>query len=76
MSLKLADLRELNDRELQDKLLGLRREQLRMRVQHAARQLTQTHQLRDLRGDVARIKTELSARLGAGPALALAGDES
>ncbi len=62
MSLKLADLRAMTDRELRDKLLGLRRDQLRMRVQHAARQLTKTHELRNLRGDVARIKTEFSMR--------------
>ena len=62
MSLKPADLRAMTDRDLSDKLLGLRREQLRTRVQHAARQLTKTHQLRELRGDVARIKTECRAR--------------
>ncbi len=76
MSLQSADLRVLNERELGDKLLGLRREQLRMRVQHAARQLTQTHQLRNLRADVARIKTELSVRRLSAPELELDGDES
>lgn len=47
--------------ELQNELLDLRREQLRLRMQHAAGQLSQTHLLRQKRREVARIKTTINS---------------
>ena len=46
--------------ELQNELLDLRREQLRLRMQHAAGQLSQPHLLRQKRRELARIKTAIN----------------
>lgn len=47
-------------KELQGELLDLRREQLRLRMQQAAGQLSQPHLLRQKRREVARIKTAIN----------------
>ncbi|RUO79019.1 50S ribosomal protein L29 [Pseudidiomarina taiwanensis] len=59
---------ELNDKtveQLQEELLGLRREQFNLRMQAATGQLNQTHMLKQVRRDIARVKTILNQKAGA-----------
>ena len=59
---------ELNDKtveQLQEELLNLRREQFNLRMQAATGQLNQTHMMKQVRRDIARIKTILNEKAGA-----------
>jgi large subunit ribosomal protein L29 len=56
---------ELNKKsvaELNGDLVELRREQFNLRMQRGTGQLTQTHQLRNVRRDIARVKTAIAAK--------------
>lgn len=55
----LETLRGKSAQELDSELIALRKEQFNLRMQQATGQLTQTHQFKALRHDVARIKTVL-----------------
>lgn len=57
--MSLKDLREKNIDELREELLSLRQNQLKLKMQKANAQLEQTHQIRQVRRDIARIKTLL-----------------
>lgn len=48
--------------DLNSDLLELRREQFNLRMQRGTGQLTQTHQLRNVRRDIARVKTAIAAK--------------
>jgi large subunit ribosomal protein L29 len=48
--------------ELATDLTDLRKEQFNLRMQRGTGQLTQTHQIRQVRRDIARIKTALTAK--------------
>ncbi|HBK55623.1 MAG TPA: 50S ribosomal protein L29 [Xanthomonadales bacterium] len=48
--------------ELNAHLIELRKEQFALRMQKASGQMTQTHQVRGLRRDIARVKTALAAK--------------
>jgi large subunit ribosomal protein L29 len=48
--------------DLNGDLLDLRKEQFNLRMQRGTGQLTQTHQLRNVRRDIARIKTALATK--------------
>ncbi|MFC1237098.1 50S ribosomal protein L29 [Vibrio sp. DW001] len=63
--MKAQDLREKNAEELNSELLGLLREQFNLRMQAATGQLQQTHTLRAVRRDIARVKTVLTEKAGA-----------
>lgn len=52
-----AETRDLSDDELADKLIELKREQFNLRFQSASGQLEKTGRVRQIRRDVARIKT-------------------
>lgn len=54
------ELREKSIDELREELLSLRQTQLKLTMQKTSGQLEQTHQIRQARRDVARIKTLLS----------------
>ena len=54
------ELRDMSVEELNDELLALRREQFNLRMQQATGELTQHHQHRKVRKDIARIKTVLN----------------
>ncbi len=60
--MKAKELREKSPEELQKELLALLREQFNLRVQKATGQLGQTHQLREVRRNIARIKTLLNEK--------------
>ena len=62
--MKASELREKTVEELQQELLDLRRKQLSQRIQQSTGQLGQTHEVRSLRRDVARIKTVLNQKAG------------
>jgi len=56
---KADDLRGKSPDELKDRLLGLRKEQFNLRFQKASGQLENTARVRQVRRDIARIKTIL-----------------
>lgn len=57
--MKAGDLRTKTADELKDSLLGLRKEQFNLRFQKASGQLENTARARQVRRDIARIKTVL-----------------
>jgi large subunit ribosomal protein L29 len=60
--MQATEIRELNDRELQDRIAELREERFRLRLRAATQPLEQPHRLRDLRKDIARMMTVLTER--------------
>ncbi len=63
--MKAQDLREKSVEELNTELLGLLKEQFNLRMQAATGQLQQTHTLKAVRRDIARVKTVLTEKAGA-----------
>lgn len=55
--MKASDLRTRNSDELADQLLQLKKEQFNLRFQRATGQLENTKRVREVRRDIARIKT-------------------
>ncbi len=55
--LKTDDLRMMSPDQLDDELLKLKKEQFNLRFQKATGQLANTAQVRQVRRDIARIKT-------------------
>ena len=58
---KLTEYRSMSADALKEKVLSLQEELMNLRFRHASGQLEQTAQLRNLRKDIARIKTTLKA---------------
>jgi len=56
------ELREKTEKELQDQLIALRREQFNLRVQRATGQQARPDQFSRVRRDIARLKTVLRER--------------
>ena len=59
---KATDLRGKSVDELNDQLLQLKKEQFNLRFQRASGQLENTARVREVRRDIARIKTILGQR--------------
>ena len=59
---KAKELRELDPGSLEERLVEAKEELFNLRFQDATGQLDNYKRLRDLRRDVARIKTEMRAR--------------
>ena len=59
--MKAADLRTKTPDELTDALMGLRKEQFNLRFQKASGQLENTARARQVRRDIARLKTVLQS---------------
>ena len=59
---KIADLRSQTPDQLSDELLKLKKEQFNLRMQRGTGQLTQTHQIKNVRRDIARTKTILGQK--------------
>lgn len=57
--MELKELRQKSEAELKAHLLDLRKEQFALRMQRATGQLTQTHQIKRLRREIAQAKTLL-----------------
>ncbi|MHB2168142.1 50S ribosomal protein L29 [Alsobacter sp. R-9] len=54
---RLSDLRAMTGDQLQDELLKLKKEQFNLRFQKATGQLENVARVREVRRDIARIKT-------------------
>ena len=54
---KIADIRAKTADELQTQLLDLRKEQFNLRFQRATGQLENTSRVREVRKDIARVRT-------------------
>lgn len=67
--MKPDDLRDMSQDQLTDELVKLKREQFNLRFQAASGQLENTARVRQVRRDVARVKTVLREKqsAGAGP---------
>ncbi|RME66968.1 MAG: 50S ribosomal protein L29 [Alphaproteobacteria bacterium] len=60
--MKIADLRAKTDDELAVQLAGLKKEQFNLRFQAATGQLENTARVRQVRRDIARIRTLMKQR--------------
>ena len=63
--MKASEQKAKSVEELNAELLGLLREQFNLRMQAATGQLAQTHLLKTVRRDIARVKTILTEKAGA-----------
>ncbi len=59
-----TELREKSVDELNEELLNLKREHFNLRMQIGSDQLAETHRLKEVRRDVARVKTILTEKAG------------
>jgi large subunit ribosomal protein L29 len=55
--MKAEDIRALSDDQITDELLKLKKEQFNLRFQDATGQLEKTARVRQVRRDIARVKT-------------------
>ena len=55
--MKMTDVRALSNDQVKDEILKLRKEQLNLRFQRASGQLEKTSRIRQIRRDIARLKT-------------------
>jgi large subunit ribosomal protein L29 len=55
--MKIADVRAMTADQLEDEVLKLKKEQFNLRFQRATGQLENTSRVRQVRKDIARIKT-------------------
>ncbi len=60
--MKAEELRSEDLGTLKQKLLDLLKEQFNLRMQHATGQLGQNHQVKQVRRDIARIKTVINQK--------------
>ena len=60
--MKAGELRTKSEDELKESLLGLRQDAFNLRFQRASGQLENTARMREVRRDIARIKTVLHQR--------------
>jgi large subunit ribosomal protein L29 len=61
--MKANELRAKSPEELQQELLAMLKAQFGLRMQHATQQLGNTNQLRNVRRDIARIRTILCQKM-------------
>jgi large subunit ribosomal protein L29 len=59
-----SELRQKNPAELKELLLDLRKQQFGLRLQHANGTLTARHQIRQVRRNIAQVKTVLNQLQG------------
>lgn len=59
-----AELKEKSTEELREQLVALTKEQFGYRMQQSTGQLSQTHLLKQVRKDIARVKTVLRDKAG------------
>ena len=63
--MKAAELREKSVEELNTELLSLLRDQFNYRMQKTTGQMAQSHLLKQVKRDIARVKTILNQKAGA-----------
>jgi large subunit ribosomal protein L29 len=61
IEMKMSDVRALSADQMKDEILKLKKEQLNLRFQRASGQLEKTNRIRQIRRDIARLKTAQSA---------------
>jgi large subunit ribosomal protein L29 len=59
--MKMTDVRALTNDQVKDEILKLRKEQLNLRFQAASGQLEKPSRIRQIRRDIARLKTAQTA---------------
>jgi large subunit ribosomal protein L29 len=64
-AVKHADIRGKTPDELKDQLLGLKKEQFNLRFQRATQQLEKPARVREVRREIARVKTILGEKAAA-----------
>ena len=62
---QINDLRSLSSDQLHEQLLNLKKEQFNLRFQKATGQFEKTHRVNEIRKDIARIQTLLTAQRAA-----------
>ena len=62
--MKANEIRKMNAEQLNEKLTGLKKDLFMLRMQHATNQLDNPVKIREVKHDIARVKTVL-AELGA-----------
>ncbi|PCH53332.1 MAG: 50S ribosomal protein L29 [Cellvibrionales bacterium] len=62
--MKASELREKSAAELQGSLIDELEKQFKMRMKRATGQLEQSHEMKQVRRDIARIKTVLNENAG------------
>ncbi len=62
MITEISDLRQKSSDELAEEIQNLKREQLNLRFQRASGQLESTSRVREVRREIARIKTIVNER--------------
>lgn len=62
--MKASELRKKSPADLTNELIALRKEQLNMRMQRGIEQASQTHLLKNVRKNIARVKTILGEKEG------------
>ena len=62
--MKANDLRDKSVKDLNKELLELTREKFNLRMQQGTGQLTQPHQIKAARRNIARVKTILNEKAG------------
>ena len=60
--MKAQEIREKEATDLQDELLRLRKEQFALRMQFASGQMGQVHLMKEVRRDIARVKTVMKEK--------------
>jgi len=60
--MKASDVKQLTDDQLKDELVKLKKEQFNLRFQKATGQIENTARVRQIRRDVARLKTAQTER--------------
>jgi large subunit ribosomal protein L29 len=63
--MKMADVRPMTDDQLKDEIAKLKKEQFNLRFQRASGQLEKTARVRQVRRDIARLRTAETARRAA-----------
>ena len=61
-TLKATDVRAMSADQMKDKLLELKKEQFNLRFQSATGQLEKTARIREVRRDIARLKTIMTEK--------------
>ena len=64
--MKASELREKSQQELSDTLHELLKEQFNLRMQQGTEQLARHHVIRQVRKNIARVKTVMTEQLKAG----------
>jgi len=64
--MKASELQEKSPQELRDTLFDLLKEQFNLRMQQGTGQLARPHLMKDVRRNIARVKTVMTAKQKAG----------